>query len=184
DINVELKAINQTLRVNAKIQVSDLFFTIGETGSYGSNYSINIGEFGNNGYGGQGYYKNHYREIHITKAYNYHPTMELYIFGFDSKEDAIDSIDKINFTYQSAYGGNTKYDMKCMFYNEIAIKGDGKSQQFPSNKWGVMIVDFGGTEVGYSQCLGVYKKHNGIYTFKTTYKGKTYTSILHLKLSE
>ncbi|ENN8196972.1 TPA: hypothetical protein R4456_001710 [Campylobacter jejuni] len=47
-----------------------------------------------------------------------------------------------------------------------------------------MLVDFGGAAYGYNQCFVVTKKHNGIYTFKTTYKGKTYTSILHLKLSE
>ncbi|EAI5631027.1 hypothetical protein IM159_001618 [Campylobacter lari] len=157
-----------------------MFFTIGETSIYGCESACSIGEFGNNGYGGEGYYKNHYREIHITKAYNYHPTMELYIFGFDSKEDA----DNINFTYsyQSAYGGNTKYIFKTYSGKFWNTKGDGKSQQFPSNKWGALIVNFGNwTEGGYE---AVYKKHNGIYTFKTTYKGKTYTSILHLKLSE
>ncbi|EAH8849606.1 hypothetical protein CDJ58_07950 [Campylobacter lari] len=158
------------------MQVSDLFFTIGETGQYSSGLetSISIGEFGNNGYGGEGYYKNNYREIHITKAYNYNPTMELFIFGIDNKNDNV----TINFTYQPAYGGNTKYPFQVGENLNGFLKGDGKSKQFPSNKWGKMICNFG------SATEAVYKKHNGIYTFKTTYKGKTYTSILHLKLSE
>ncbi|HEB9289723.1 TPA: hypothetical protein RZK14_001639 [Campylobacter coli] len=188
DINTNIKSLGQSLALDTLIQISNLYFTIGETAQYGFDicpYHIcSIGEFGNNGYGGTGYYKNNYREIHVTKAYNNYPTMELYIFGFDTQQDAIDSINKINFTYQPTYGGNTKYDMKCLANSVgFASIGDGKSPQFPSNKWGVWLVDFGGLGHG-NQCLAVTKKHNGIYTFKTVYKGKTYTSILHLKLSE
>ncbi|HEC1760074.1 TPA: hypothetical protein R1698_001709, partial [Campylobacter lari] len=193
-INTNAKSLGQSLNLGTKIQVSDLFFTIGETGSYNynGNYTIlNIGEFGNNGYGGQGYYKNHYREIHITRVYNQMPTMELYIFGFNNQNDAWNAKNNMSYSYQSAYGGNTKYPfiscIKGMQHDTINfnINGDGKSKQFPSNKWGTIIVDFGGTDINWgSVCPPATKKHNGIYTFKTVYKGKTYTSILHLKLSE
>lgn len=44
------------MRVNAKIQVSDLFFTIGETASGFFGGTITIGEFGNHNYGSSGYY--------------------------------------------------------------------------------------------------------------------------------
>ncbi|EAK0800629.1 hypothetical protein A0U24_07800 [Campylobacter lari] len=172
------------------MQVSDLFFTIGETN--GKDGIAFVGEFGNNGYGGQGYYKNHYREIHIAKTYNQFPTMELYVFGFNNQNDAWNAKNNMSFTYQSAYGGNSKYPfiscIKGMGHDNIgwSPKGDGKSKQFPSNKWGTIIVDFGGLHLpgGENICPPATKKHNGIYTFKTTYKGKTYTSILHLKLSE
>ncbi|HEC1760071.1 TPA: hypothetical protein R1698_001706, partial [Campylobacter lari] len=121
-----------------------MFFTIGETGQYSSGLetSISVGEFGNNGYGGEGYYKNHYREIHITRVYNQMPTMELFIFGFDDKEETKNVL--MNFTYQSAYGGNTKYPFKYGTEGKFFIlKGDGQSEQFPSNKWGAMICNFG-----------------------------------------
>ncbi|MCV3422450.1 hypothetical protein L8V95_08490, partial [Campylobacter lari] len=179
DINTNAKSLGQSLNLGTKIQVSDLYFTIGKTGEYGEPWII--GEFGNNGYGGEGYYKNNYREIHITKAYNYEPTMELYIFGFDDKEEAKNVL--MNFTYQPAYGGNAKYPFKYGSEGTFGIyKGDNKSSQFPSNKWGTLICNFGNNHD--TNQIPVHKKHNGIYTFKTTYKGKTYTSILHLKLSE
>ncbi|MCV3407066.1 hypothetical protein L8T94_08025, partial [Campylobacter lari] len=189
DINTNAKSLGQSLNLGTKIQVSDLFFTIGETSP--KNGILFVGEFGNNGYGGQGYYKNNYREIHITRTYNQMPTMELYIFGFNNQNDAWNAKNNMSFTYQSAYGGNTKYPfiscIKGMEHDVIvwSPKGDGKSEQFPSNKWGTIIADFGGTNINWgSVCPPATKKHNGIYTFKTTYKGKTYTSILHLKLSE
>ncbi|MFY4766547.1 hypothetical protein ACOTVC_06760 [Campylobacter sp. GB48] len=177
--------MGQSLNLGTKIQISDLFFTIGEGSLYNS-----VGIIGNNNSIGEGYYKNHYREIHITKAYNDDNTMELYVFGFNNQNDAWNAKNNMSFTYQSAYGGNTKYPfiscIKGMEHDDIvwSPKGDGKSKQFPSNKWGTIIVDFGGINIWGSVCPPVTKKHNGIYTFKTTYKGKTYTSILHLKLSE
>ncbi|EGK8026265.1 hypothetical protein IO389_001519 [Campylobacter lari] len=159
-----------------------MFFTIGETASGFFGGTITIGEFGNHNYGSSGYYLNNYREAYLTKAYNASPTMELYIFGFDQKNPSV----SISYSYQSAYGGNTEYNMKCYVNNnkDVYYKGSGKNQQFPSNKWGIWLVDFGGADLGINSCPSVTKKHNGIYTFKTTYKGKTYTSILHLKLSE
>ncbi|MCV3355818.1 hypothetical protein L8U98_08165, partial [Campylobacter sp. RKI_CA19_01128] len=183
-INTNAKSLGQSLNLGTKIQVSDLFFTIGESST---NFQ-NVGEFGNNGYGGEGYYKNNYREMHITKAYNQMPTMDINIFGFKSKEDVNIAKHHIKFTYTPAYGGNTKYNMLCAIGSgeghDLQRNGDGKSEQFPSNKWGQLIADFGGIDFGINTCISVHKKHNGIYTFKTTYKGKTYTSILHLKLSE
>ncbi|EGS0795809.1 hypothetical protein I7U11_001688 [Campylobacter coli] len=150
-----------------------MYFTIGETGLYNHEpIALNVGEFGNNGYGGQGYYKNNYREIHITKAYNNSPTMELYIFGFDEINPSV----SITYTYQPAYGGDTKYPF-WVDNRYSGYLGDSKSQQFPSSKSGTLITDFGGMNAP------AIKKYNGIYTFKIIYKGKTYTSILHLKLS-
>lgn len=129
-INTNAKSLGQNLSLKTKIQVSDLFFTIGE-----SNYNYTVGEFGNNGYGGEGYYKNHYREIHITRVYNQMPTMELYIFGFNNQNDAWNAKNNMSFTYQSAYGGNTKYPfiscIKGMEHDDIvwSPKGDGKSER-------------------------------------------------------
>ncbi|EGK8008885.1 hypothetical protein IO405_001295 [Campylobacter lari] len=166
------------------MQVSDLYFILGNRG-FG---------YGESGDGDNGYYTNHDRELHITLVNNNYPiTTALGVFGYKSKEDAIKGRYSTTFTYQSAYGGNVKYNMRCNAdnvsdydYNRFVDRGGQfGGNKIPKDLYGGILADFGGYEAGVGiPCYKLTKKYNGIYTFKTTYKGKTYTSILHLKLNE
>ncbi|AJC92190.1 hypothetical protein CSUB8523_0665 [Campylobacter subantarcticus LMG 24377] len=179
---MELKAINQTLRVSAKIQVSDLWLTLGTL-----NWSNKLADkYGKSGYGETGYYTNYDREVHLTSVFNsFPPTTEVIIFGFEKREDITPELmNNINITYQPAYGGNTKYPIKCYLDVDYFIVNGAGINNFEKNKFGITLVDFGGENYVLGGCPNGQKKYNGIYTFKTTYKGKTYTSILHLKLNK
>ncbi|EAJ0349004.1 hypothetical protein YZ38_06695 [Campylobacter lari] len=126
-----------------------------------------------------GYYTNNFRNLHITKVINEEPTTEVIIFGFATKNDAENANFSIN--YQPAYGGNTQYPFKKwqLGGNYYILPGNGYDV-FEENKFGLIVADFGNTGLGYPLAT---KKHNGIYTFTTNYKGKIYKSILHLNLT-
>ncbi|TXE78488.1 hypothetical protein FPD46_07865 [Campylobacter peloridis] len=168
--------MGQNLSLKTKIQVSDLFFTIGvddenqKISYFNDSWDNNLGTTDKV----QGYYEDNYRKAVMT---SYKPSMELYLFGFESYDEA--SSMNYTYTYTSAYGGSEKYNGFTK-YTSYIFQGSGK-EGFDSNKWGILLAHPGGINPNDPS---MSMKNNGIYTFKTTYKGKTYTSILHLKLSE
>ncbi|EGS0795679.1 hypothetical protein I7U11_001541, partial [Campylobacter coli] len=168
-----VKSLGQSLALDTLIQISDLYFTIGVDDK---NRKISYFNDSNNNQNNeiQGYYEDNYRKAVMT---GYLPSMELYLFGFDSYDEA--SSMNYTYTYTPAYGGSVKYNGFTK-YTSYIFQGSGK-EGFDSNKWGVLLAHPGGINPNDPS---MSMKNNGIYTFKTTYKGKTYTSILHLRLSE
>lgn len=108
--------------------------------------------------------------------------LDLALFGFPSREDAVSS--QISFSYTPSDGGTEAYPVTCWFdkvgYSHD-VRGDGSSPELDTNRWGAIII----SPTNNSTCPLPSKSHNGKYVIRYTGVGESARYVtLNIRLNE